>query len=369
MSWVVVLAGATLTAMLPAYRYAEGKPIAGREFVDALLVLSVLARAQNEGGPVRLRADQRPAAPHAAPLRGGARARRAPGLDGAHRQGRLGAGARRRRCCRSRRSTRRSRSMPRPGASAERRPRAHPAAVFHQGKGMNSIPRAERLIVALDVPTPQEARALAEKLGDAARFYKIGLELFTADGYFELLALAHRARQQGVRRPQALRHPGDGAARGRQPARPRRHLPHRARPPLGDGGRGAREGRHEDPRGDGAHQLRPARPGGDGQHPQRRATGARAGARRGRERLRRRDLVGPRGAGAEERSSATGCWWSRRASARSRAADDQKRTVDVAQAFANGADYIVVGRPIREAPTRARRPQAIQATIAKIFRS
>jgi membrane protein len=55
MSWVVVLAGATLTAMLPAYRYAEGKPIAGRDFVDAVLVLSVLARAQSEGGAVRLR--------------------------------------------------------------------------------------------------------------------------------------------------------------------------------------------------------------------------------------------------------------------------------------------------------------------------
>ena len=54
-SWVVVLAGATLTAMLPAYRYAEGKPIAGRDFVDALLVLSVLARAQAKGGVVRLR--------------------------------------------------------------------------------------------------------------------------------------------------------------------------------------------------------------------------------------------------------------------------------------------------------------------------
>ena len=54
-SWVVVLAGGTLTAMLPAYRYAEGKPIPGREFVDALLVLSVLARAQSESGAVRLR--------------------------------------------------------------------------------------------------------------------------------------------------------------------------------------------------------------------------------------------------------------------------------------------------------------------------
>lgn len=53
-SWVVVLAGATLTAMLPAYRMAEGRPIAGRDFMDAAAVLAVLARAQEQGGPVRL---------------------------------------------------------------------------------------------------------------------------------------------------------------------------------------------------------------------------------------------------------------------------------------------------------------------------
>jgi membrane protein len=55
LSWVVVLAGATLTAMLPAYRFAEGRPIPGRDFMDALAVLAVLARAQNKGGAVRLR--------------------------------------------------------------------------------------------------------------------------------------------------------------------------------------------------------------------------------------------------------------------------------------------------------------------------
>ena len=53
---------------------------------------------------------------------------------------------------------------------------------------MSQIPRAERLIVALDVPTAAEARALADTLGDAARFYKVGLELFSAPGCFELIA-------------------------------------------------------------------------------------------------------------------------------------------------------------------------------------
>jgi membrane protein len=55
LSWVIVLAGATLTAMAPAHRYAEGKPIPGRDFMDAVAVLSVLARAQNQGGAIRLR--------------------------------------------------------------------------------------------------------------------------------------------------------------------------------------------------------------------------------------------------------------------------------------------------------------------------
>jgi orotidine-5'-phosphate decarboxylase len=47
--------------------------------------------------------------------------------------------------------------------------------------------------------------------------------------------------------------------------------------------------------------------------------------------------------------------------------DDQKRTVDVAQAFANGADYIVVGRPIRNAPDPRAAAEAMQETIATIF--
>jgi orotidine-5'-phosphate decarboxylase len=47
--------------------------------------------------------------------------------------------------------------------------------------------------------------------------------------------------------------------------------------------------------------------------------------------------------------------------------DDQKRTVDVAQAFRNGADYIVVGRPIRDAADPRAAAEAIQQTIADVF--
>jgi orotidine-5'-phosphate decarboxylase len=50
-----------------------------------------------------------------------------------------------------------------------------------------------------------------------------------------------------------------------------------------------------------------------------------------------------------------------------RPVDDQKRTVDVAQAFANGADYIVVGRPIRDAASPRDAALAIQKTIGGLF--
>ncbi len=46
---------------------------------------------------------------------------------------------------------------------------------------------------------------------------------------------------------------------------------------------------------------------------------------------------------------------------------DQKRVVSVEQAFANGADYIVVGRPIRDAENPRAAAEAIQASIAAHF--
>jgi orotidine-5'-phosphate decarboxylase len=47
--------------------------------------------------------------------------------------------------------------------------------------------------------------------------------------------------------------------------------------------------------------------------------------------------------------------------------DDQKRAVTVEQAFNNGADYIVVGRPIRKAADPRAAAEAIQTSIAGLF--
>jgi len=50
-----------------------------------------------------------------------------------------------------------------------------------------TIPEKDRLIFAMDVPDCDRARAMVDELGDAVTFYKIGLELMMSGGYFELL--------------------------------------------------------------------------------------------------------------------------------------------------------------------------------------
>ncbi len=47
-----------------------------------------------------------------------------------------------------------------------------------------AIPVQERLIMALDVPSIAEAQALVEELGDSVIFYKVGMELFMSGDYF-----------------------------------------------------------------------------------------------------------------------------------------------------------------------------------------
>ena len=50
------------------------------------------------------------------------------------------------------------------------------------------IPARERLIFALDVPDLARARSLVDTLGDSVVFYKLGLEFFLSGHYFELAA-------------------------------------------------------------------------------------------------------------------------------------------------------------------------------------
>jgi orotidine-5'-phosphate decarboxylase len=232
---------------------------------------------------------------------------------------------------------------------------------------MSSIPRAERLIVALDVPTPKEARALAEKLGDAVRFYKIGLELFTNDGYFELLAwLTARGSKvfadlklydipETVRRAVAnLRSSGATflTVHG-----------HRSVMEAAAREKGAMKIL--------AVTVLTSFDQKDFQEFETRKTV--------------QDLVLSRARGAVE-SGCDGVIASGleakplKAEFKDRllivtpgirpvgsGGDDQKRTVDAAQAFANGADYIVVGRPVRDAPDPRKAAEAIQQTITGLF--
>jgi orotidine-5'-phosphate decarboxylase len=230
-----------------------------------------------------------------------------------------------------------------------------------------TIPRAERLIAALDVSTPQEARRLAERLGDAVRFYKVGLELFMAGGYFELVDwLVGRGAKvfvdlkffdvpETVRRAVAsLRGRGvtfatvhgnqammEAAARekGEVKILAVTALTSLDRGDLDDLGFSCDVARLVLSRA-----RRALEAGCDGVI----SSGLEAQALKAQ--FKDRLLVVTPGIRPVDNR-----------------ADDQKRTVDVAQAFANGADYIVVGRPIREAADPRAAAQAIQATIASIF--
>jgi orotidine-5'-phosphate decarboxylase len=53
----------------------------------------------------------------------------------------------------------------------------------------------ERLIVALDVPDAKAAHRLIQRIGDAAVFYKVGLQLFTSEGPQFVAELARSGRK------------------------------------------------------------------------------------------------------------------------------------------------------------------------------
>ncbi len=228
------------------------------------------------------------------------------------------------------------------------------------------IPPSERLIFALDVPGPEEARHMVQRLGPSVIFYKLGLQLFLAGGYFELIdwlrnhqkkifvdlkifdvpetvrLAVDRLNHRGI--TFATVHGNDSILAAAVEARrdvqvlavtaltsldrfdlkqlgfqcePEELVLSRARRALELGcdgvvSSGLEVARLRAETGSGLTVVTP---------------GIRPVANR----------------------------------------DDQKRTVDVTQAFLNGADYIVVGRPIRDASDPRTKAEEIQASIRALF--
>ncbi len=59
---------------------------------------------------------------------------------------------------------------------------------MNSAQWQKKIPEQERLIFALDVPDVDHAMRLVELLDDRVVFYKLGLEMFLSGAYFELVA-------------------------------------------------------------------------------------------------------------------------------------------------------------------------------------
>lgn len=229
-----------------------------------------------------------------------------------------------------------------------------------------SLPARDRLIFALDVPDRAAAVAWMDRLGDSVTFYKIGLELLSGGDYFVVLdELARRGKKifadlkfHDVPATVA------GAVRGlaqRPITFATVHCDSRAMLEAAAAAKGALQllavtvltsndtrdlaalGVAGEPAEVVIQRARVAQAAGiDGVV----CSGA--------------DL--PRLRAALGRDLLAVCPGIRPAGP---SGDDQKRTVDVPTAFAQGADYIVVGRPIRNAPDPRAAAEAIVRQIAQ----
>ncbi len=70
--------------------------------------------------------------------------------------------------------------------------------IEHRFLSNKDIPPAERLIFALDVPDEQDARRLVNEIGDAISFYKLGLEFFMSGSYFSFIEWLTREKKKRV---------------------------------------------------------------------------------------------------------------------------------------------------------------------------
>lgn len=232
-----------------------------------------------------------------------------------------------------------------------------------------SIPPAERLILALDVPSSAAAKQLVGELGDTVQFYKIGLELFMSGSYFELIewlrgqdkrvfcdlkffdvpeTVARAVRQLRDRGVDfATVHGNDTMLEAA--AREKDGLKILAVTVLTSLDRSDLEvlGFQCD-----VEELVLARArkalhlGCDG------VVSSGMEAARLRADLGERLLIVTPGIRPVD----------------NRLEDDQKRVVSVSQAFRNGADYVVIGRPIRDAQDPREAALSVQREIAALFR-
>ncbi len=240
----------------------------------------------------------------------------------------------------------------------------------HTLPSSKKIPRRERLIFALDVPTVAEAKQLADQLGDAVQFYKMGLQLFMAGGYFELIEwLTSKGKRvfadlKFFDVPETVKSAVSGLkSRGVTFATVHGNdaimkaavesgsgvgilavtvLTSLDRGDLADLGFQCDVETLVLSRAKRALQIGCAGVISSGLE-----------APKLRQHLGQQFLIVSPGIRPVDNKLIE--------------ADDQKRVADVEQAFRNGADYIVVGRPIRRAPDPRAKAEEIQDTIAKLF--
>lgn len=232
-----------------------------------------------------------------------------------------------------------------------------------------NIPVKDRLIFAMDVPDCDRARALADELGDSVTFYKIGLELMMTGGYFELLdwmlardkkvfadlkffdipatvgSAVRQLKDRGatcvtVHGNQSIMEAAAENKGDRLKVLAVTVLTSLDRGDLDDLGFDCDVGELVLSRAKRALEA-----GCDG------VISSGLEAPRLREFIDKKLLVITPGIRPVD----------------NKPAGDQKRIVSVEQAFQNGADHIVVGRPIRDADNPREAAEAIQATIAAQF--
>lgn len=227
----------------------------------------------------------------------------------------------------------------------------------------------ERLIVALDEASGADALAWVARLGDAVRFYKIGMELLASGDYFRVLdELARRDKKVFVDLkffdiPATVA----GVVRGLSRWPVTFATIHGWHAPMMQA---AAEARGGDLRLLAVTVLT-SMDGGD-----LRAMGINGGdpADIVVQRARAAQVAGIDGviasgqeAGAIRAATGPGFSIVCPGIRPGPAGDDQKRTVGVAEAFANGADAIVVGRPVRQAADPRAAAEAIQTEISAFF--